>query len=80
MPILPRGNGLSFQTNRALKELDKDEQGNTAPPPSGQSWAVGTPPTPQQTMRHPRTGAPLTPEEAQALLQAIKNRRVPQAK
>ena len=80
MPVLPRGNGLSFQTDRALKELDRDGGQEQPQDTGGQSWAVGTPPTTAQTMRHPRTGQPLTPVEAEALLRAIKQRQVPQAK
>jgi len=81
MPIIPRGNGLSAPTNKALKDLERDEQGEVKPPPAeGQSWAVGTAPTAAQTMRHPGTGAPMTPAEAEALLQALRRRQVPPAK
>jgi len=73
--------GLTLRTVQALKNLDKETGGTQAPADDGsKSWAVGTPRTPAQTMRHPNTGAPMTPVEMEALMQALKKRQVPQGR
>ena len=85
--VFTRGNemsdyrGLSLPTVKALKDLDREMgQESAAPAPSGNNWAVGTPLKPGQTMRHPRTGEPMTPEEAEALTRALRQRQVPRAR
>lgn len=73
--------GLTLRTVKALKDLDREMGGTQTPADDGsKSWAVGSAPALHQTMRHPNTGAPMTPAEMQALMQALQRRKVPPAK
>lgn len=68
--------GFTRNTQQGLRDMDSYES-EPAPPPKVDSWAKGTPIRPDQTARHPRTGAPMTQAEAEALSRALRKRKVP---
>lgn len=70
--IIPKGNGLSPQTNKGLKELDEQMNPRQAQPQPGYS----NPPRPAQpNMIRLPDGRQITPEQYQQLQQFLNQRK-----
>lgn len=66
---------MNIYEAQQLKQLERDYDAPAPAPKQEATWATGTSRRPDQTMRHPRTGEPLTPKEAEALARALRLRR-----